>query len=254
MKLANGVKLAIDSIRVTNPVSNTILIFLHEALGSIPQWRAFPQELCEKLKMNGLVYERQGHGNSDPFDKTRDTRYLHDYAWKELPELLNAIFSSDQKFILIGHSDGGTIALLYATAFPKQVEAVITMAAHVINESETIAGIQPAIEAYKAGKLKKLSEFHGDKTDVLFFAWANTWKSEEFKTWDICSDINDLKTPLLAIQGATDQYGTVKQLGLIKEFVQGKCETVLLSGCGHHPHLEKTAEVIELINSFVKRL
>jgi len=254
MKLKNGVHLNCESIRIQDPVSETVLIFLHEALGSIPQWRAFPYELCEKLKMNGLIYERQGHGKSDPLIETRNDRYLHDYAWQELPQLLNTIFSSDQKFILIGHSDGGTIALLYAAAFSKQIEAVITMAAHVINEPETIAGIQPAIDAYNSGKLKKLSTFHGDKTDFLFFAWANTWKSEEFRTWNICGDIRALKSPLLAIQGVNDQYGTAKQLELIKDSVQGDCATVLLAGCGHHPHLEKTADVIQQISSFLNRL
>jgi pimeloyl-ACP methyl ester carboxylesterase len=254
MKLKSGINLAIESIRVANPVSDTVLIFLHEALGSIPQWRAFPQELCENLKMNGLIYERQGHGKSDPLTEERNERYLHDYAWKELPELLETLFASDQKFILIGHSDGGTIALLFAAAFPKRIAAVVTMAAHVINEPETIAGIQPAIDAYNAGKLKKLSEFHGDKTDVLFFAWANTWKSEEFRTWNICGDIRVLKSPLLAIQGAQDQYGTAKQLELIKDSVQADCETVLLLGCGHHPHLEKTVDVIQRITSFLNHL
>jgi pimeloyl-ACP methyl ester carboxylesterase len=239
---------------VTNPVSNTSLIFLHEALGSIPQWRSFPKELCEHVNLNGLIYERQGHGKSDPLTEERTERYLHDYAWKELPELLETLFASDQKIILIGHSDGGTIALLFAAAFPKRIAAVVTMAAHVINEPETIAGIQPAIDAYNAGKLKKLSEFHGDKTDVLFFAWANTWKSEEFRTWNICGDIRALKSPLLAIQGAQDQYGTAKQLELIKNSVQDSCEIEWIQGCGHHPHLEKQSLLIEMITRFLDGL
>ena len=254
MRLSNGIRLNCESIRVTNPVSNTILIFLHEALGSIPQWRSFPKELCEHVNLNGLIYERQGHGKSDPLTEERNERYLHDYAWKELPELLETLFASDQKIILIGLSDGGTIALLFAAAFPKRIAAVVTMAAHVINEPETIAGIQPAVEAFKAGKLKKLTEFHGEKTDTLFFTWANTWKSEEFRTWNICGDIRALKSPLLAIQGAQDQYGTAKQLELIKNSVQADCETVLLPGCGHHPHLEKTTDVIQRITSFLNHL
>jgi pimeloyl-ACP methyl ester carboxylesterase len=254
MKLKSGINLAIESIRVTNPVSDTVLIFLHEALGSIPQWRSFPKELCEHVNLNGLIYERQGHGKSDPLTEERNERYLHDYAWKELPELLDTLFASDQKIILIGHSDGGTIALLFAAAFPKRIAAVVTMAAHVINEPETIAGIQPAVEAFKAGKLKKLNEFHGAKTDTLFFAWANTWESEVFRNWNICKEIRSVKSPLLAIQGAQDQYGTAKQLELIKEAVQGSCETEWIQGCGHHPHLEKPSQLIEMITRFLDRL
>ena len=251
MKLASGIRLNCESIRVIEPVSDTVLIFLHEALGSIPQWRSFPSELCEKLKLNGLIYERQGHGSSAPLTEPRNDHYLHEYALNELPDLIETLFSPDQKFILIGHSDGGTIALLYGAQFPKRLKAAVTMAAHVINEPETIAGIQPAIDAYNTGKLKKLSLYHGDKTDDLFFAWANTWNSESFKNWNICRDIQAFTAPLLSIQGANDQYGTPLQLDLIKQSIQGECETVLIPACGHHPHLEKQTEVIDLISEFL---
>jgi pimeloyl-ACP methyl ester carboxylesterase len=201
----NGIKLNFESIRVENPVSDTLIIFLHEALGSIPQWRSFPNQLCATLRLNGLVYERQGHGQSDALINKRESNYLHDYALKELPVFIETLVSPEQKIILVGHSDGGTIALLYAAAYPKQIKGVVTMAAHVINEPETIAGIAPAVEAYEAGKLEKLSHFHGEKTDTLFYAWANTWDSLEFKRWNICSDIISLTAPLLAIQGSKDQ-------------------------------------------------
>jgi pimeloyl-ACP methyl ester carboxylesterase len=251
MKLSNGIQLNCESIRVPEPASDTVLIFLHEALGSIPQWRSFPAELCEKLKLNGLIFERQGHGKSDRLNEARNERYLHDYALKELPQVIQTLFPPGQKLILIGHSDGGTIALLYAASFPEYVEAVVTMAAHVINEPETIAGIQPAIDAYQAGKLKKLADFHGEKTDDLFYAWANTWKADIFRNWNICSDLKTLQSTVLALQGSNDQYGTIKQLELIKASVSGKCETAMISGCGHHPHLEKQKVVIDRIANFL---
>lgn len=246
----NGTILNFDSIRVSDPHADTLLIFLHEALGSIPQWRDFPRELCDELRLNGIVYERQGHGKSSSLTRERDENYLHHYAWKELPNFIDAVFAPEQKIILVGHSDGGTIALLYASRFPKNVEMVITMAAHVINEQETIAGIEPAVKAFKAGKLARLNDFHGDKTEDLFFAWADTWGAEFFRNWNITQDIHGVQAPVLAIQGANDQYGTIRQLELIEKHVSALCHTILLNNCGHHPHLEQKAKVIELIRHF----
>jgi pimeloyl-ACP methyl ester carboxylesterase len=244
-----------ESIRIAQPVSEKIiLVFLHEALGSIGQWRNFPSQLCNELKLNGLVYEREGHGKSSAFQQSRTANYLHEYALEELPLVLENLIGIDQKIILVGHSDGGSIALIYAAQFPKKVAAVITMAAHVINEPETIAGIQPAIDAYNAGKLEGLKKFHGDKTEDLFFAWANTWKSADFKDWNICQDISGIKAPLLALQGSRDQYGTIKQLQLIEESVNGIIETQLLDTCGHQPHLEKMELVIGEIKMFLERV
>jgi pimeloyl-ACP methyl ester carboxylesterase len=249
----NGVGLNFESIRVDQPVSETVLLFLHEALGSIPQWRNFPSALCKQLQINGIVYERQGHGHSDPLINERNKNYLHEYALQELLQFIEALFSYDQKIILVGHSDGGSIALLYAAAFPRRIQGVITMAAHVINEPETIAGILPAVHAYQAGKLSKLQDFHGEKTEFLFYAWANMWSSDEFKDWDIKKEISNSVVPILALQGSKDQYGTLQQLNLIHENVCGDCEIKLIPDCGHHPHLEKMNETIELIHNWVNR-
>jgi pimeloyl-ACP methyl ester carboxylesterase len=243
--------IAVQTIRVEqNRNEHIILVFLHEALGSIGQWKAFPELLCKKLQLDGFVYERQGHGSSSPFSNERTASYLHDYAWDELNKLIQTAFPSDKKIILVGHSDGGTIALLYAAKFPKNVLACVTMAAHVINEPETIAGIQPAIEAYEAGKLVGLTKYHGVKTESLFYAWARTWKSDEFKDWDICKDIQSISCPVFAIQGSTDQYGTEKQLDLIKTNVSGKVKTIMISNCGHQPHLEVPEHVLSEIQQF----
>jgi pimeloyl-ACP methyl ester carboxylesterase len=243
--------IAFESIRVEqNRNENVVLVFLHEALGSIGQWKAFPELLCKKLQLDGFVYERQGHGNSSPFSSDRTANYLHEYAWNELNELITTTFPADKKLILVGHSDGGSIALLYAARFSKNVLACITMAAHVINEPETIAGIQPAIDAFEAGKLIGLTKYHGDKTETLFFAWANTWKSQEFKHWTICKDIQSITCPVFALQGSGDQYGTEKQLDLIKTNVSMNVKTVIIPNCGHHPHLEQQELVLNEIKAF----
>jgi pimeloyl-ACP methyl ester carboxylesterase len=241
-------KIAFKSIRPAKVKRDDIVIvFLHEALGSIGQWRNFPEMLCKELELDGFVYERQGHGSSSPFSEARTALYLHDYAWQELPEIIETVFPIEKKLILVGHSDGGTIALLYAARYPKRVIATITMAAHVINEPETINGIYPAIEAFKAGKLDGLKKYHGEKTLDLFNAWSQTWLSEDFKTWDICQDIRALESPVLSIQGANDQYGTLKQLDLIENNISTHVKTHLLPNCGHHPQLDQERRVLETI-------
>lgn len=231
---------------------NCVLVFLHEALGSIGQWRTFPEALCKELGMDGFIYERQGHGNSSALNNKRTSNYLHDYAWTELPQIIDRVFPDEKKLILVGHSDGGTIALLYAAKFPKRVHSVITMAAHVINEQETKEGIYPAIEAFRSGKLDGLKKYHGEKTTDLFFAWADTWLSPEFESWDISQDISNLELPVLVIQGCNDQYGTEQQLKLIRSSVKGHVNTALLSSCGHHPHLEQPETTIKEIRKFLE--
>lgn len=230
----------------------TVLIFIHEALGSIPQWRDFPLELCKKLGLEGIVYERQGHGKSDPFKQKRTARFLHEAAYFELHGLIQTLISPDKKIILVGHSDGGSIALLYASKFPQAISAVISMAAHVINEPETRAGILPAIEAFKMGKLDGLKKYHGEKTEKLFYAWANIWQDSSFLDWDIQQDIQGIKAPCLVIQGKEDQYGTIKQLELIQKNVP-QAKTTFLAHCKHHPHLEMKAELLSEIVLFLEK-
>lgn len=228
---------------------STIILFLHEALGSIGQWKQFPQELCNKLGLEGIVYERQGHGKSSPFTQTRKTDYLHKYALEELPKFIETVIP-DKKVLLVGHSDGGTIALLYASKHAENIVGVVTMAAHVINEPETIAGIDPAVKAYHAGKLEGLKKYHGDKTESLFFAWTNIWRDASFKNWDITKEIEAPNLQGLFIQGADDQYGTAKQLDLIQDHFFGQSTTLMIPDCGHHPHLEQKNIVIGSISEW----
>ena len=148
-------------------VDSIVALFIHEALGSIGQWKSFPQELCDELGVQGIVYDRQGHGNSSNFIEERDEHYLHHYAMKELPPFAEMVIPKDKKILLIGHSDGGSISLLYDHKYPARIAGMVTMAAHVINEPETIAGIQPAVDAYELGKLDGLKKYHGDKLHLF---------------------------------------------------------------------------------------
>ncbi len=225
-----------------------VALFIHEALGSIGQWKSFPKELCDSLGIQGIVYERQGHGNSSPLTEKRNEHYLHHYALEELPAFVNSVIPSTKKILLIGHSDGGTISLLFDHVYPERVAGMITMAAHVINEPETVAGIKPAIVAYQRGKLDGLKKYHGEKTDALFKAWADIWLADEFQNWNITSEIGS-QTPALFIQGKDDHYGTEKQLKLIESNYKNG-SSVLLNNCGHHPHLEQKDRIISAISSF----
>lgn len=250
----NGISLAVAPVLAKEVVDeHTVLLFLHEALGSIGQWKSFPQQLCNTLKLNGIVYERQGYGNSSPLSSERTNAYLHQYAWEELPQLLDKLLPQEKKVILVGHSDGASIALLYAAKYPQRVQSVVSMAAHVIVEDVTLAGIAPAVQAYEQGKLDGLKKYHGDKTEQLFYAWAHTWNLPEFRDWNICKDIETIACPILAIQGVNDQYGTEKQLDLIEQHTPlATVQKVMLPQCGHHPHLEQSTKVIDLICDFAK--
>ncbi len=229
-----------------------VLVFLHEALGSIAQWKSFPSELCNTLNLPGIVIERSGHGKSSTLSGERDKQYLHLYA-DETQEVLKEVLNPDQKIILIGHSDGGSIALILAARNLKNLQALATMAAHTFVEDETLAGIHPAIEAFEAGKLDGLYRIHGEKTKDLFYAWANTWLHPSFKSWDIRNEIGSYTQPVLAIQGKNDQYGTEEQVDSIVSGHQNR-KGIVVPSCGHHPHLEKKELVIREIENWLKEI
>jgi pimeloyl-ACP methyl ester carboxylesterase len=227
-----------------------VFIFIHDALGSIPQWKGFPQALCNTTNCKGFIYEREGYGQSSPSNDKRGVDYLHHFAYIELKQLLDLVFSKETSFIFIGHSDGGTISLLHASKFPKKIKGIVSIAAHVIVEPETLAGFPPTIKAFQEGKLDGLKKFHGDKTEAIFYAWSDTWQSPEFRNWNICQDITPILCPGLIIQGKQDNYGTIKQVQLIEKVFQNKVEVEIIQKCGHHPHLEKMESVVQLISKW----
>lgn len=247
----NNYSVQVQLIGTISSPASPVLIFLHEALGSIAQWKSFPQDICKATGLPGIVTERRGHGQSDPLNALRTPEYLHDYM-HELHELLAELLPLKQPVILIGHSDGGTIGLLYARHFPQYVTGLVTIAAHTYVETETLEGIAPTITAYKNGKLDGLKRIHGDKTEQLFYAWANTWRSKEFQRWDIREEIKGINCPTLILQGANDQYGTIAQVHSIERAAHNH-QSSILPDCGHHPHLEKSTFVIEQIYTFIHK-
>ncbi|RYM33310.1 alpha/beta fold hydrolase [Brumimicrobium glaciale] len=241
-------KMAYEIIGEIQSETETVVLFLHEAIGSIAQWQKFPKHLCSELNLPGIAIEFPGYGFSESEDKIRDAKYLHEFALDYLPAFIEAI-QLKNPLLIVGHSDGGTNALLYSAKYPSNVKGIVTMAAHYINEEETKAGIQPAIDAWKAGKLKGLEFFHGEKTERLFFAWANTWLKPDFNEWDISEDIKGNSVPALIIQGSNDQYGTDQQVNGIVDLLEN-AEGCFIEDCGHAPHLEKEGVVIAKINDF----
>lgn len=230
----------------------TILLFLHEGLGSARQWKKFPQQLCAALNCQGLIYERQGYGNSSPLTELRDSSYLEHYAFEELPEFLTVINLKPEQLVLFGHSDGGSIALLFASKF--KVKALISLAAHIFVEAITIEGILKAIKAYETTKLRlALTRYHGPKTDAIFYGWAHTWTNPEFKDWNISHYLTSISCPSFVAQGASDEYGSALQIDEICRLVGPKARPLILPDIGHSPHLENSAVVIELTKEFLEQ-
>jgi len=226
------------------------LVFLHEGLGSIEMWHDFPAILAETTACDCLIYDRWGHGRSDALDVQRTLRYVHHEALDSLPEVLN--HSNVDDAILIGHSDGGSIALIFAAEYPEILRGIITEAAHVFVEEITLEGIREALDIYNNTDLKqRLARYHGTNTEKIFRAWHETWLQPEFKSWDIQDCLPKVKCPVLVIQGEDDQYGTAAQVEAIAHQVTGPSKVLLLPNCAHIPHRESKDRVAQEMTEFI---
>lgn len=230
--------------------SKPTLVFLHEGLGSSQMWREFPQQLCQVTGCPGLVYDRLGYGQSSQAKQPRTLHYLHQYALEELPQVLKHCLG-DKPYFLVGHSDGGSIALLHAAAQPKQLRGVLSAAAHIFVEPETLRGIEQAVIAWQQGKLDGLYKYHGAHTEQVFFAWADTWLSKGFKHWNIEYALPSITAPVLALQGIDDQYGSERQVAGIVKQVVGLGQPCLLPRCGHSPHREAPEATLAAMAEFI---
>lgn len=231
-------------------LDRTTLIFLHEGLGCIEMWRDFPQKLCDATMCGGVVYDRTAYGKSSPWPADPGTRYMEIEADEVLPKLLAALGIED--CVLVGHSDGGTIALNYAASDPEILRAVVTIAAHAINEPVCVASIVKARAAFASGDLQqRLQKYHGDNTDRAFHLWSDAWVTPGFEPMDANGRLPGVQVPVQAIQGEDDEYGSELQLGIIAGKVGGYCETRLIPGAGHSPHLQQTNYVLSEVARFV---
>ncbi len=231
-----------------------LLLFLHDALGSIGTWKDLPEQLSEETRCPALVYDRYGHGGSEPLKEMREKQYMHIEGESTLPLLLESL-GVREKVIPIGHSDGGSIALLFAAAFPEKVKGLVTEAAHVFVEDITIEGIQKAVKEFKKGHLERaLEAYHDINTRPVFNAWADTWLSPSFQDWNITDRLPRIKAPILVIQGEDDEYGSQAQVDAIVEGVSGPATPFMVPACGHNPHHEASDVVLPRIADHITSL
>lgn len=228
------------------------LVFLHEGLGSIDLWRGFPDDVCRAAGSPPMVvYSRHGYGRSAPAAVPRQVGYMHHEADVVLPALLAAL--GIERPVLVGHSDGASIALLYAGA-GRDVAGLVCLAPHVFVEPESVAGIVEAREAFESTELAaKMARYHDDAV-ATFRGWNDVWASAAFREWDITDRLPGVTAPTLVVQGTADQYGTVRQVEAIAERIGGRCEQLVLDGVGHAPHLERRDEVVGAVARFVTTL
>jgi pimeloyl-ACP methyl ester carboxylesterase len=230
------------------------IIFLHEGLGSVAMWRDWPAQVCTATGRAGIVYSRRGYGRSETVPDVRGAGrlapdYMHREAVDVLPALLEALDIENP--VLLGHSDGGTIALLHASHLP--VTACVVMAPHVIVEDQSVQAITQAREAYEAGDLReRLQRFHAD-VDCAFWQWNDIWLSPDFRKFDIRSECRHIQAPVLAIQGEDDPYGSLRQIDEI-ERTRGPFSRLVLPHCGHSPHRDQPDRVTQRIVGFLSKL
>lgn len=235
------------------PAGAPVLVFLHEGLGSIRQWRDFPARLAQAAGARGLVYDRYGYGQSDVLQEPRrDVRFMHDEGLSALPDLLGKL--SIENPILVGHSDGASISLIHAGAgFP--VRGVVAMAPHVFIEPICISSIRAAAKTFETTDLpEKLGKYHRD-VKKTFYGWADVWRDPHFTSWDIRDEyLPSVRCPVLGIQGLQDEYGTMAQLDEIERRVAGPCTLLKLEQCGHSPFRDQPEAVLKAAADFVRAL
>jgi len=224
------------------------LVFLHEGLGSVSHWWSFPSRLAERTGCAVTVYSRYGCGNSDPLERPHGVRYMHDEGLMALPELLSKL--EIESPILVGHSDGGSIAIIYAGAHDR-VRGLVLLAPHVFVEDLSVASIAAAKVAFETTDLReKLGRHHRDAART-FWGWNDIWLHPEFRHWNIEEYLPRITCPSLVIQGLEDQYGTMAQVEAIRRQSGGPVEVLALENCMHSPQRDEPERVLEAITRFI---
>ena len=233
-----------------------LLVFLHEGLGSLSMWRDFPQRLCDAAGCRGLVYSRPGYGRSTPraAEEAWGLDFMHRQAHAVLPALLDAldVDTAAAPPWLLGHSDGGSIALLHAARFPHRVAGAIVLAPHILVEPLSVASIEKARTAYLETDLRERLAKHHDDPDSAFWGWNDIWLHPPFQAWSIEAELAPISCPLLAVQGLDDEYGTLEQIrGIARKVPQTRL--LELPDCGHSPHRDQPEALIAAVADFFKR-
>ncbi len=230
---------------------NTTLVLLHEGLGCLDLWRDVPDKLNAATGCPVLAYSRTGYGRSDRAGIPRSPMYMHDEALKVLPTVLDQ--AGVERPLLVGHSDGASIALIYAgSEFADGLVGVSTLAPHVFVEDCTLDGIRAARSAYLTSALRdRLMRYHGERVDNAFWGWNQIWLSSTFRAWNIEAYLPNVRVPVQVIQGIDDAYGTLEQLQKMESGLIQPIEQHVFDRCGHAPHRDRSDETFEAIIRFV---
>lgn len=220
------------------------LVFLHEGLGSTGLWRDFPASIAARTGAGAIVYSRQGNGFSTPIDGPRRVSYMHAEALTALPRLLEAL--DVRETILFGHSDGGSIAVVFAAEYPQHVRALVLEAPHLFVEPISVESIAAIRAQYESTSLRQRMSRHHADVDKTFYGWNDIWLAPEFAGWDIEAYAERVRAPVLALQGVDDEYGTLAQIEAMARRANGPVDRLLLARCGHSPHRDRR-ELVEAV-------
>ncbi len=235
------------------PGASPTIVMLHEGLGCVALWRDFPRRVAAATGWGVFAYSRAGYGQSDPIDLPRPLDYMSREAMLSLPEVLDAIGFT--RGVLLGHSDGASIAAIYAGEHSDpRVEGLVLMAPHLFTEAPGLASIAEAREAYATGDLRaKLARYHAH-VDSAFCGWNGAWLDPGFKTWNIESFVERWRVPALVIQGAEDQYGTLAQIRAIEERSPAPVQSLILDDCRHSPQFDQPQATLDAVAAFCRGL
>ncbi|VVE25021.1 alpha/beta fold hydrolase [Pandoraea cepalis] len=234
-----------------------LLVFLHEGLGSVAMWKDWPQQLCDAGGFRGLVYSRNGYGRSTPREPGEKwpVDFMHRQAREVLPAFLDAVGVGPEQAAhvwLVGHSDGGSISLLFSAAFPDRLAGAVVLAPHLFVEDLSVQSIAKTKTVYETTDLRaKLGRYHDD-VDSAFWGWNDIWLDPAFREWNLVGAVASISKPLLAIQGEDDEYGTMAQMDSIATHVP-HASVVKLPACGHSPHRDAPQPLAEAIIAFIGR-
>jgi pimeloyl-ACP methyl ester carboxylesterase len=232
------------------PQDAPTLVFLHEGLGCVSLWRDFPERVAAATGYGALVYSRAGYGKSDPVALPRPISFMHDEALTTLPQVLDA--AGVREAILVGHSDGGSIALINAGGVKsKIVRGLILEAPHVFVEEISVESIAGAADRYQNTDLREnLKRHHGENVDCAFWGWNKVWLDPAFRSWNIEEYLSNICVPVLVIQGEQDEYGTMRQVEAIQRGCRGFVQSLLLSDCGHTPHRDQPTRTLDAMTRY----
>lgn len=233
-------------------VDRPMLVFLHEGLGSVAMWAGFPARVAAATGCRTLVYSRCGYGQSDRLEAPRTVRYLHKEALEVLPDLLDRLEIRNP--VLIGHSDGGSIAIIHAGGSGRELAGLVLMAPHVFVEDISIEGVASVRAAFEATDLpRRLAKFHRDPSGA-FRGWCDIWLSPDFRTWNIEEYLACIRCPVLAIQGLDDDHGTLAQIEAIRSRVRADVDVLTLADCRHSPYRDQPEATLDVVVRFISAL